>query len=70
MSEEEIISTLFQLGRVGLYVEPTAAVAPAGALRLAAAGRLPAGETTVIPLTGSGLKAGSTIAEMLKREPH
>lgn len=57
MSEEEIISTLFQLGRVGLYVEPTAAVAPAG-------------ETTVIPLTGSGLKAGSTIAEMLKREPH
>jgi threonine synthase len=69
VSEDEIVSTLFELGRTGLYVEPTAAVAPAGALRLAAAGRLPAGETTVIPLTGSGLKAGSAIAERLKQEP-
>lgn len=69
VSEDEIVSTLFQLGRAGLYIEPTAAVAPAGALHLAAAGRLPAGETTVIPLTGSGLKAGYTIAELLKRRP-
>ncbi|MFI5338990.1 MAG: pyridoxal-phosphate dependent enzyme [Candidatus Methylomirabilales bacterium] len=69
VSEEEIMLTLFQLGRAGLYVEPTAAVAPAGALRLAAAGGLPAGECTVIPLTGSGLKAGTTIAELLKRRP-
>jgi threonine synthase len=66
VSESEIVSALFALGRVGLYVEPTAAVAPAGALKLAAAGRLLAGSTTVIPLTGSGLKAGSTIAELLK----
>ncbi len=44
-------------------------VAPAGALRLAATGRLPAEGTTVIPLTGSGLKAGSTIAELLKSKP-
>jgi threonine synthase len=67
VSEEEIVSALFQLGRAGLYVEPTAAVAPAGALKLAAAGRLPADATTVIPLTGSGLKAGSAIADLLKR---
>jgi threonine synthase len=69
VSEEEIISSLFRLGRAGLYVEPTAAVAPAGALKLAAAGRLPAEGITVIPLTGSGLKAGSTIAELLKSQP-
>jgi threonine synthase len=69
VSETEIVSALFTLGRAGLYVEPTAAVAPAGALKLAAAGRLPAGGTTVIPLTGSGLKAGSTIAELLKSRP-
>ena len=69
VSETEIVSALFTLGRAGLYVEPTAAVAPAGALKLAAAGRLPAGSTTVIPLTGSGLKAGSTIAELLKSWP-
>jgi threonine synthase len=68
VSEAEIVSALFTLGRTGLYVEPTAAVAPAGALKLAAAGRLPAGGTTVIPLTGSGLKAGSAIADLLKRK--
>ena len=34
----------------------------------AAAGGLPVGETPVIPLTGSGLKAGTTIAELLKRQ--
>ncbi|MBI4737239.1 MAG: pyridoxal-phosphate dependent enzyme [candidate division NC10 bacterium] len=69
VSEDEIVSALFRLGRAGLYVEPTAAVAPAGALRLAAAGRLPAEGIAVIPLTGSGLKAGSTIAELLTRQP-
>jgi len=69
VSEEEIVSTLFRLGRAGLYIEPTAAVAPAGALRLAAAGHFSAGEITVIPLTGSGLKAGYTIAELLHRQP-
>ncbi len=69
VSEAEIASALFTLGRAGLYVEPTAAVAPAGGLKLAAAGRLPAGTTTVIPLTGSGLKAGSAIADLLKGRP-
>lgn len=68
VSEAEIVSTLFTLGRAGLYVEPTAAVAPAGALKLAAAGRLPGEGITVVPLTGSGLKAGTTIAELLKRQ--
>ncbi len=69
VSEAEIVSALSRLGRAGFYVEPTAAVAPAGAMKLAAAGRLPATGTTVIPLTGSGLKAGTTIAEVLKRHP-
>jgi threonine synthase len=69
VSEAEIASALFELGRAGLYVEPTAAVAPAAARKLAATGRLPAGETVVIPLTGSGLKAGYTIAELLKSRP-
>ena len=69
VSEAEIRSALLALGRAGLYVEPTAAVAPAGALKLAAAGRAPAEGTTVIPLTGSGLKAGSTIAELLESRP-
>jgi threonine synthase len=66
VSEHEIVSALHGLARAGLYVEPTAAVAPAGALKLQAAGRLAAGETTIIPLSGSGLKAGHAIAELLK----
>lgn len=65
VSESEIVSALRTLARTGLYVEPTAAAAPAGALKLRAAGRLPDGEIAVIPLTGSGLKAGHAIAELL-----
>lgn len=69
VSEAEIAAALLRLGRAGLYVEPTAAVAPAGALKLAAAGRHAAEGSTIIPLTGSGLKAGSLIAELLKQQP-
>ena len=69
VSESEIVSALRSLARSGLYVEPTAAAAPAGALKLHAAGRLPAGITTIVPLTGSGLKAGHTITELLKLPP-
>lgn len=69
VSEHEIVSALRSLAQAGLYVEPTAAAAPAGALKLHASGRLPAGETTVIPLTGSGLKAGHAVAELLERPP-
>ena len=69
VSEPEIVSTLFRLARAGFYVEPTAAAAPAAALKLSATGRLPAGETTIVPLTGTGLKAGSTIAALLKTRP-
>ena len=69
VSEPEIVSTFFRLARAGFYVEPTAAAAPAAALKLSAAGRLPAGETTIVPLTGTGLKAGSTIAALLKTRP-
>jgi threonine synthase len=69
VSEPEIVSTFFRLARAGFYVEPTAAAAPAAALKLSATGRLPAGGTTIVPLTGTGLKAGSTIAALLKTRP-
>ncbi len=66
VSESEIAAALLALAAVGLYVEPTAAAAPAAALQQVAAGCLSARETTVVPLTGSGLKAGSAISEILK----
>ncbi len=41
----------------GFYVEATAAVAPAAGKALRESGFFKAGETVVIPLTGSGLKS-------------
>jgi len=56
VSEEEIQKAQRELAQSGLYVEPTAALAPAGLLRLLGAGFFARGETAVVPLTGSGLK--------------
>ena len=55
-SEQEIAEVWRDLAHQGLFVEPTAAVAPAAAERLWQQGRLEPGETTVVALTGSGLK--------------
>jgi threonine synthase len=53
------------LARRGLYVEPTSAAAAAGLSQLVRQGRIAAAETTVLVLTGSGLKAGERIGELL-----
>ena len=58
VAEEEIQVAHRELARAGLYVEPTAAVAPAALPRLLHAGVIRPGETVVVPLTGFGLKAG------------
>ena len=58
-SEEEILSTGGQLARLGCYVEPTSAVAPAGAARLIRIGEIEPKERVVVILTGSGLKVPS-----------
>ena len=65
VDEAEIISALRGLAGRGLYVEPTAAAAAAGLTRLLAAGAIRPDETTVLVLTGSGLKASATIGELL-----
>lgn len=64
-SEDEITTATFDLARMGIYVEPTAAQAAAAFAKLLAAGTITAEQTTVVVLTGSGLKATSRIAEML-----
>jgi threonine synthase len=65
VSEQEIEEALFDLARIGLYVEPTAAQ-PAAALRkLLEAGTIVPDQTTVLVLTGSGLKATPRIADLL-----
>jgi threonine synthase len=65
VAEEEITPALKALGRLGLFVEPTAATAAAALTRLLADGTIGLGQTTVVVLTGSGLKAVDRIAELL-----
>jgi threonine synthase len=69
VDEAAIVAALGDLARRGLYVEPTAAAAGAGLARLVASGAIRPPETTVLVLTGSGLKASATIGELLKLAP-
>jgi threonine synthase len=65
LSEAEITAAMLNLARMGVYVEPTAAQAAAAFRRLLAAGTITPEQTTVLVLTGSGLKATPRIAELL-----
>jgi threonine synthase len=69
VEEAQIVGALRGLARRGLYVEPTSAVAAAGLARLLTSGAIRPGETTVLVLTGSGLKASATIGELLQLAP-
>jgi threonine synthase len=57
VTEAEIVDALRDLLRTGFFVEPTTAAAGAGLRRLLADGVVRPDETTVVILTGSGLKA-------------
>jgi threonine synthase len=65
VAEEEIAPALAALGRRGLFVEPTAATAGAALTRLLHDGTITADQSTVVVLTGSGLKAADRIGELL-----
>ncbi len=58
VSDAETLAAQRELARLGLFVEPTSAVAVAGLKRLIERGSIKSGELTVVPLTGSGLKSG------------
>jgi len=55
VTDAEIVQAQHALARLGLFVEPTSAAAVAGLRKLDRV--LGAAEQTVVPLTGSGLKA-------------
>ena len=65
VAEEEIAPALAALGRLGLFVEPTAATAGAALTQLLRDGTIVPHETTVVVLTGHGLKAAECIGELL-----
>ena len=66
LTEQEIADALFTLARLGLYVEPTGAQAVGAFAKLLAAGTITPEQTTVLVLTGSGLKATPRIAALLE----
>ncbi len=63
VSDSEVWDTLTELGQRGIYVEPTAAAAPAAVAGLAAQGLISPEQTVVVQLTGMGLKATDKIVE-------
>jgi threonine synthase len=66
VGEDEIVDALGTLAKTGLYVEPTSAAAAAGLRQRLRAGAISADQTTVLVLTGSGLKAAERIGQLLK----
>ena len=65
VSEAEIETAFRELAAIGLYAEPTSAVAAAALSRLIADDRIGLDEVSVVLLTGSGLKATERIGELL-----
>jgi threonine synthase len=65
LTEQEIGEATLDLARIGIYVEPTAAQAAAAFGKLLATGTITPEQTTVLVMTGTGLKATQRIAELL-----
>jgi threonine synthase len=66
VSEGDIVTALAEFAAAtGLYVEPTSAIAVAAFGTLVASSTIGAGETTVVVLTGTGLKATQRVGELL-----
>lgn len=69
VSEEAIVTALAALARIGFYVEPTCASAAAALTQWLASGVIRSDETTVLVLTGSGLKSSERIGQLLHLAP-
>jgi threonine synthase len=66
VSEDDIIAALRELAvGHGIYAEPTSAAAAAACSKLIANGTITSAQTTVVVLTGSGLKATQRIGELI-----
>jgi threonine synthase len=66
VEESSIVDGLFEMARQGIYIEPTSAVAVAGARSLLRQGVLRPTERTVVLLSGNGLKATGAINELIE----
>jgi threonine synthase len=64
LTEEQIAAAVRRLAATGLYAEPTSATAAAAVDVLAQRGDIQPGETTVVLLTGTGLKSTQFMTEL------
>jgi threonine synthase len=62
--EERIVAAVRKLAAMGLYAEPTSATAAAALETLHETGVIKPGETTVVLLTGTGLKSTAFMTEL------
>lgn len=69
LTELEIAQATLDLARVGVYVEPTCAQASAAFGKLLETGTITPAQTTVLIMTGTGLKATPQIAGLLNGTP-
>ena len=63
VGDDDVWKMVEVLGRQGIYVEPTAAAAPAAIQQLQASGAIRQNDRVAVLLTGSGLKATDKIVE-------
>ena len=68
MTEEQILDAVRTLALKGLYVEPTCATAAAALNVLEQEGAIQSGETTVVLMTGTGLKATQLMMDLFGKE--
>ncbi|MGO4102909.1 threonine synthase [Leifsonia sp. YAF41] len=68
VSESDIVAALRHLLTQGLFTEPTGALGFAAALHSLDTGLITAGETTVVVLTGSGLKAAQAMSQLIGQQ--
>jgi threonine synthase len=68
-TEDEIRAAVRDLAALGLYAEPTSCSAVAAARKLIAAGTIKPNETTVVLLTGTGLKSTAFMTELFGQAP-
>lgn len=67
VAESEILAALKQVCAKGYYIEPTSCATFAGASKLMNAGKIDPNQTTVIVISGNGLKASEKIAHYLNQ---
>jgi threonine synthase len=65
LTEAEIAQATFDLARVGVYAEPTSAQTAAALAKLLASGAITPDQTTVLVITGTGLKSTPGIAALM-----